>query len=272
MAEKEMSFWEHLDDLRGVLLRMGAAVAVAAVALFCVMPRLFDSIILAPCRGDFPLYRLFSLAASFTGEPYAGDDWHMELINTQLASQFFMHISISAQLAIVVTFPLLIYLMWTFISPALYPEERRHSAAAFIAGNALFYLGMAVGYFLVFPLTLRFLADYHLSESIANTITLDSYMENFTGILLVMGLVFEIPVIAWFLGRAGLADRGLFRRYRRHAIVALVVIAAVITPTSDPFTLAVVFLPLYLLWEVSALLVPGAHRKHTGSRASGIKN
>lgn len=272
MADKEMSFWEHLDDLRGVLLRMGATIAVAAVGLFCVMPRLFDRVILAPCNGDFPLYRLFSLIASAGGESMSADDsgWHMDLINTQLTSQFFTHVSASCQLALVITFPILIYQLWTFISPGLYPEERRHSATAFVAGNALFYIGMSAGYFLVFPLTLRFLADYQLSDTITNTITLDSYMDNFTSILAVMGVVFELPVAAWFLGRAGLVDRGIFNRYRRHAIVALTIAAAVITPTSDPFTLTVVFIPLYLLWEASVLVVPGRRKRGSQKGSEAI--
>ncbi|MDE6627910.1 MAG: twin-arginine translocase subunit TatC [Muribaculaceae bacterium] len=270
MADKEMSFWEHLDDLRGVLLRMGATVAIAAVALFCVMPRIFDRIILAPCHDSFPLYRLFDIiTAAWTGSEQA-KPWSMELINTQLASQFFIHISASCQLAVALTFPLLLYQLWTFISPALYPDERRHSARAFVAGNALFYTGVATGYFLVFPLTLRFLAGYQLSGLITNTITIDSYMDNLTSILLVMGIVFEIPVMAWFLGRAGLMDRSFFNRFRRHAVVALTVAAAVITPTSDPFTLAVVFVPLYMLWEASALVVPAAAKRNAKSVADAM--
>lgn len=252
-----MTFWDHLDALRGVLFRMGATLAVAAVAMFCLMPRIFDSIILAPCHGSFPLYTLFDRLATLGGEaPAETADFTVSLINTQLASQFFIHLSLSFQLALIVTFPLLIYQLWGFVSPALYPHERRNASMAFIWGNLLFYLGMATAYFLIFPLTLRFLAGYQLSADIPNTITLDSYMDNFISILFVMGVTFEIPLLAWGLVRAGVIDRGFFTRYRRHAIVALVVAAAVITPTSDPFTLAAVFLPLYLLWELSARLLP----------------
>ena len=125
----------------------------------------------------------------------------------------------------------------------------------------MFFLGVATGYFLVFPLTLRFLADYQLSSLIPNQISLDSYMDNFMMLILVMGIVFELPLVAWLLGKAGIVSRGLFNRYRRHAVVALLVAAAVITPTGDPFTLMVVFLPLYLLWELSALTLPGKNQK-----------
>lgn len=253
-----MTFWEHLDALRGVLFRMAVTVTVAAVGLFCLMPRFFDSVILAPCYGSFPLYRLFDRLAALGGElpTDSAADFSVSLINTQLASQFFIHMSLSFQLAIVITFPLLIYQLWGFISPALYPSEKRHASSAFIFGNILFYLGMAVAYFLIFPLTLRFLASYQLSEAIPNTITLDSYMDNFLSIIFVMGVTFEIPLLTWILGRLGILTRTFFTRYRRHAIVILVIAAAVITPTSDPFTLAAVFIPLYLLWELSASLLP----------------
>lgn len=250
-----MTFWDHLDELRGVLFRMATAVVVAAVGLFCVLPDIFDHVILAPCRGSFPLYGLFDRLSALWGEPASQSDFSLTLINTQLASQFFIHMSLSFQLAVVITFPLLIYMLWTFVAPALYPSERRYATSAFVFGNLLFYMGMAVAYYLIFPLTLRFLAGYQLSADIPNTITLDSYMDNFLSIMFVMGITFEIPLLTWGLGRVGLIDRSFFTRYRRHAIVVLVIAAAVITPTSDPFTLAAVFVPLYLLWEVSARLV-----------------
>lgn len=254
---KEMTFWEHLDAFRAVLFRMGATILVAAVAIFIAMPRIFDSVILAPCHGSFPLYTAFDRLAALGGDTAATSaDFHVSLINTQLASQFFIHLSLSCQLAVIVTFPLLVYILWCFVAPALYPRERRNAGAAFVAGNALFYLGMAVAYWLIFPLTLRFLAGYQLSADIPNTITLDSYIDNFMSMLLIMGITFEIPVLTWALGRIGLLDRSFFSRFRRHAIVALVIAAAVITPTSDPFTLLAVFLPLYLLWELSGYLLP----------------
>lgn len=250
-----MTFWDHLDALRGVLLRMAVTVAVAAIAIFCVLPDIFDKVILAPCHAAFPLYRLFDRLTDMWGATAGDPAFNLSLINTQLASQFFIHLSLSVQLAVILTFPLLIYLLWQFVSPALYPHERRNASSAFLFGNILFYLGMAVGYYLIFPLTLRFLAGYQLSADIPNTITLDSYMDNFMSILLVMGVTFEIPLVTWILGRLGILYRSFFTRYRRHAIVVLVIAAAVITPTSDPFTLAAVFLPLYLLWELSARLV-----------------
>lgn len=252
-----MTFWDHVDVLRGVLIKMAVTIAVASVAVFIAMPWIFDSVILAPCKGSFPLYGWFDSLASVVGEEsFSATDFSVTLINTQLASQFFIHLSLSFQLALIITFPILIYQLWSFVAPGLYPHERRNATSAFLFGNLLFYLGVATAYFLIFPLTLRFLADYQLSEMIPNTITLDSYMENFMSILLVMGITFEIPLLTWALGRFGILNRSFFNYYRRHAIVVLVIAAAVITPTSDPFTLLAVFLPLYLLWELSARLTP----------------
>ena len=218
------------------------------------MPWIFDNVILAPCRASFPLYKLFDMIAPESTPP----DFKVNLINIQLASQLFIHLSASGWMAAVFSFPVIIYLLWTFVSPALYPEEKKNSRTAFLFGNIMFYFGVAVGYFLVFPLTLRFLATYQLSDLIPNTITLDSYMDNFLSICLVMGAVFELPLVAWLLGKIGLLSRSFFNTYRRHAIVALLIVAALITPTGDPFTLFVVFLPIYMLWELSSRLVPAS--------------
>ena len=254
MAEDEentMSFWAHFDVLRGVLFRIGVLVMVLSVVFFVFMPQIFDAVILAPCHGEFPLYRLFdAIAGGGTSEPF-----EMSLINTKLASQLSIHLSTSFEMALVMGFPIVIYLLWRFVRPGLYPREREHAVRAFVAGNVMFYFGVAVGYFLVFPLTLRFLATYQLSDLIPNTITIESYMDNFTVIILAMGIVFEMPLLGWLLGGMGLLTREFFGKYRRHAIVVLLVLAALITPTGDPFTLSVVFVPLYLLYEATAKMV-----------------
>ncbi len=259
---KGMSFWEHLESLRKTLMRIGTVVFMLAIVLFIFMGDIFDSVILAPCRGDFPLYQLLhKIADGGTLTPNLSTDFNVELINIKLASQFFIHMSTSCWLAVVLSFPFIIHQLWCFISPGLYPNEKRNAGRAFLWGNVMFFLGAAVGYFLVFPLTLRFLAEYQLSESIPNTITLESYMDNFLILTLVMGLLFELPLLAWLLGRMGLLTRQFFAKYRRHAIVVLLIAAALITPTGDPFTLAVVFFPIYFLWEASATLLPKSSDK-----------
>ena len=255
---QEMSFWDHIDALRAVLIRIVAVLVVATIVLFCMMPSIFDSVILAPCHGDFVLYRLFErMTSSVSWLPqFTTNGFEVELINIKLASQFFIHMSTSFWLALVLTFPFVLYELWTFISPALYHNEKQGVKTAFFIGCFMFFLGVLVGYFVVFPVTLRFLADYHVSQMVPNQISLDSYMDTFLMLIFVMGIIFELPLVAWLLGVLGVLHRRFFRTYRRHAIIVLLVLAALITPTGDPFTLMVVFLPIYLLFELSAYLVP----------------
>lgn len=257
-AENQGSFWDHLDALRGVLVKAIVVVGVAAIAAFCVMPWMFDHIVLAPCHPGFPFYRLLDYISihSPIGMGLPAEPFSLEPVSLELTSQFFVHFSASCWTAVVVAFPVIIYLLWGFVAPALYEHEKRGIRRAFLFGNLMFYLGVAVGYFVVFPLALRFLATYHLSDSIASVVSLDSYMDNFYTLILLMGAVFELPLLAWLLGKMGMITKKFFKKYRRHAVVVLLIVAAMITPTGDPFTLLAVFIPIYALWEFSATLVP----------------
>lgn len=241
----ESGFWDHVDELRSVLIKAAAAVLALMLIFFYAMPELFDSIIMAPCRPNFWLYGLL------------GDtDFNVNIVNIRLASQFFIHVSTAFWLGLVFSCPVLFYLAWSFVRPALYPHEKRSVRWVFVFGNIMFFLGIALGYAVIFPVMLHFLADYHISASVPNDISLDSYMDNFIMMIFIMGVVFEMPLLAWLLGKLGLITRNFFNAYRRQAIVILLITAAFITPTSDPFTLMVVFIPLYMLWEFGALLVP----------------
>lgn len=252
-----MTFWEHLDELRSVLLRIVVVWAVLFTAFIAIMPMIFDKVILAPCSDSFALYHaLDALSRHIPMMPqFATGDFNVSLINIQLASQFFVHMSTSLWLSLLIGFPYFIYQLWTFVRPALYPAERRGMRIAFLLGNIMFYVGIAVGYFIVFPLTLRFLANYQISDMIPNQISLDSYMGHFLTLTFAMGIVFELPLLCKMLSVIGVLQRSHFNQYRRHAIVALLILAAVITPSGDPFTLIVVFLPIYMVYELSALFV-----------------
>lgn len=264
---KEMTFWDHLDALRGVLLKIAGVIVAFGILSFCLMPQLFDRVIMAPCRPDFPFYRLLDAIAAESPLGFdAAQTFDLHLISIELASQFYMHLSASCWAAVIMSFPVIIYLLWGFVSPALYPEEKSGIRRAFFWGNLMFYAGVACGYFLVFPLALRFLATYSLSDTITPMITLDSYMDNFFTLILLMGAVFELPLLAWVLGKMGFLTRTFFTRYRRHAIVALLIAAGLITPTGDPFTLFAVFIPIYALWEFSARLVPVQSAKYTDTQ------
>lgn len=257
-AGKNMSFWEHFEELRGVIFRIALVIIGLAIVAFIFMKPFFDYVILAPCRGDFPTYDLLGFIRG-DGDflPNLADaDFNVSLMTINLGSQFMTHMSASLWLGLTVAFPVVIRMLWGFVSPGLYERERSGARSAFVFGMVLFYLGVLLGYFVVFPLALRFLSTYQLSPGISVNLTLDSYMDTFYMILLAMGIVFEIPMLCRMLGKIGVLTRAFFRKYRRYAIVISAIVAAMITPTSDAFTLAVVFVPVYSLWELSALLVP----------------
>lgn len=257
---KEMTFWDHLEDFRWTLIRSLGALIVFAIIGFAFMPYLYDKVVMAPTRSDFFLYQYICKISSVISilPDFCNKDFHVDIINIKLASQFFRHMTTSFWLALILTFPYLVFEVWRFISPALYQEEKKSMRWVFVFGTFMFFIGCAVGYSLVFPMTLRFLADYQLSESIINQISLDSYMDNFLMLIFVMGIVFELPLVAWLLSKLGFLNRSFFKKYRRHAIVGLLVAAAIITPSGDPFTLSVVFFPLYFLWELSSFFVKPA--------------
>ncbi len=254
--EKGLSFWEHLEELRWVLFRVLIAAFVAFVGVFIAMPYIFDSFILGPTTSDFFLYKLFSAGGKLPFLPDFGDAaFAVDIININVASQFMTHISTSFWLALVLVFPFFIYQVWSFIRPALFDDEIRNIRLAFLLGTGMFYLGCSVGYSVIFPFTFRFLVEYQLSASIENQINLNSYISMFISMIFIIGLIFELPLLAWVLSKLGLIYKETLQGLRRYAVVVLLVLAAFITPTSDPFTLSLIFVPLYLLYEFSILIV-----------------
>lgn len=238
-----MTFWEHLDELRGSLIRMAIAAVAMGLIAFAFKETLFD-IVLAPSKSDFFLYRLIG-----TGP------FDIRLINTGLAEQFTIHMKVALTVGLLVASPYILYLLFHFISPALYENERRYSVTITLSAYIMFIIGVALNYFLVFPLTVRFLGTYSVSSDIENMLTLSSYVDSLLMMSLWFGIIFELPVICWILGRLGLLKSEWMTHYRRHAIVAILIIAAIITPTGDIFTLLVVSLPIYILYEASVFLV-----------------
>lgn len=260
---EEMSFWDHLEELRGTLFKVILVMALFFIGFVIAMPYLFDNVILAPCRGDFVLYRWLCEFSqwfnSVTGmsilPEFCQQDFNVKVININLSTQFFTHFSTAMWLSLISAFPIILYIIWSFIKPALYDTEIRQVQGAFALGSVLFLVGVSVGYLLVFPLTLRFLITYELSSLIENQLSLNSYMDNFLMLVFAMGIVFELPMLAMLLSKIGILRRSFFAQYRRYAILVGLILAAVITPSGDPFTLMTVFLPLYLLYEFSAFLV-----------------
>ena len=238
----EMTFWDHLEELRGSLLRMLAVFGVSVVGLFFFKGFLFDDVILAPSRPDFFLYRLL------------GADFSLTLVNIEVAAQFMIHMKITFICALIVTFPYLVFEIWRFVAPALYEKEKKTVKGAFLFASIMFYIGVAVGYAIVFPLMLNFFSGYQVSPDIQNTFSLTSYISMFTSMVMIFGIVFEFPTIALALSSLGLLTKDLLKSFRRHAICAVLIVAAVITPSGDPFSLLVVSVPLYMLYEFSILI------------------
>lgn len=260
----DMNFWDHLEVLRGTLLKTVAAALVCAVAAFFFKEEVF-SVVLAPKNGDFATYRLFERLAEHVPFLSAAPDFSVKLINTGLASQFTIHMKISAYVGLLLASPYILLLLFRFVSPALYEKERRYSV--WVAGGAyvMFILGAVVNYFIIFPFTLRFLGTYQVSGEVENLITLASYIDTLVMMSFMLGILFELPVVCWILGRFGVLNSTFMHRYRRHAIVIILFAAAVITPTTDVFTLFITALPIWLLYELSAWLVPSGRKNGTPS-------
>ncbi len=242
----DKTFWEHLDELRGVLVRIIVAMTAVGVVAFCCKEWLF-TLVFAPKEPWFITNRIIAKLTHSSFE--------MGLVNLELAQQFIVHIKMSLWMGLLLVMPYVVYLLFHFVAPALYKEERRFAIRAGVGGYLLFMLGVAVSYFVIFPLTFRFLADYQVSDTVSNVISLSSYISTLLVMCLVMGVVFELPVVSWLLAKMGVLRAELMTRYRRHAIVVILIAAAIITPTGDPFTLSLVALPIYLLYEFSVLLV-----------------
>ena len=237
------TFWDHLDVLRASLIRMAIAVVIFGIVAFCMKEALF-SIVLAPCSSDFITYRLLGAEA-----------FHIHLMNTGLTEQFMIHMRTAIYAGLLVASPYILYELFRFVSPGLYQNERHYAVWIVGAAYLMFIIGTLINYFVVFPLTVRFLGTYQVSPDVANMLTLQSYIDTLLGMSLVMGVVFELPVVCALMGRMGVLTDHFMAEYRRHAVVAILVVAAIITPTTDVFTLFIVALPIYLLYEVSIQIV-----------------
>lgn len=237
------TFWEHLDVLRGVILRVLAVVVVLGVVAFCLKDWLF-AVVLAPRSSDFISYRLLDV------EPFC-----LHLMNTGLTEQFMTHMRVALYAGLLCALPYVLYELFRFVSPGLYAGERRAAMQIVTSSYVMFALGTLVNYFVIFPLTVRFLGTYQVSPDVDNMLTLKSYIDTLISMSFVIGVVFELPVVCAILGRLGLINGKMMRQYRRHAVVAILIVAAIITPTTDVFTLMVVSLPIWLLYEVSILIV-----------------
>ena len=249
-----MSMSGHLEVLRKMLWRLVCVLSLLTLVLFGFKEQVF-SLLLAPKECDFVTYRAIEALLHRCGSAFVFEPYHVQLINTELSGQFIAHLSATFYVALLLASPYVITELFGFVRPALYQREQKIAIRVGIIMYVLFAVGVAVNYFVLFPVSFRFLGTYQVTPDVVNTITLGSYISSFTTLTFVMGLVFQLPLVCWFLGHVGILSADVMRRYRRHAFIAIMVLAAVITPP-DLFTLALVTLPLYLLYEVSIWIIP----------------
>ncbi|MFA8299539.1 MAG: twin-arginine translocase subunit TatC [Hyphomicrobiales bacterium] len=248
--EKEMSFWQHLEELRWHLVRSVLAIISLSIIAFIGKNIVFDQIILAPIKNDFISYQLLcKLGNLFSTDILCLDNSNWELINYHMSGQFITHLYVSFMVGLIVGFPYVFYQIWSFIKPALYDHEAKHTKGAVFICSVLFILGVLFSYFIVLPLTINFLGTYQISESVGNQIHLRSYISTVLSLTFSLGIVFELPVVVFFLSKAGILTSGYMKKNRKYMIVILLIVSAIITPP-DWISQVMVVIPLMLLYEL----------------------
>jgi sec-independent protein translocase protein TatC len=256
-----MSFIDHLEALRWHIIRAAIAVVVFATAAFLAKDFLFHDLILGPSRADFWTYRMFCKLGQAVGAPdLCMDKIGFVIQNREMSGQLTMHISTSFIVGLVLGFPYLFWELWRFIKPGLYPHERANSQGAVFFVSVLFIIGLLFGYYIASPLSINFLASYTVDPTIENQIDLQSYLSTLTTMTLSCAFVFELPMIVFFLAKAGLITPEIMRLYRKHAIVVILIVAAVITPP-DVSAQIIVTIPILLLYELSINIARMVRRK-----------
>ncbi|MGC3977079.1 MAG: twin-arginine translocase subunit TatC [Paludibacteraceae bacterium] len=251
-GEPKYSFWEHLEVLRWTIIRILAAVVILFVVAFAAYKVVFSQFILSPLSSDFITYRVLkSLLSSIGLSSNFVPDFKLQLINYELSGQFMLQVGVSVMIAVLLAFPYILFELWKFVRPALYENESKNIGKIFFVSSFLFYLGASVSYFIIFPLTIQFLGTYQVSELIPNQLSIQSYFNALVVLILCLGLTFEMPILSFFLSKAGIISKSMLVAGRKYALVIILILAAIITPTTDPFTLTVVAIPLYALYEVS---------------------
>lgn len=257
----QMSFLEHLEELRWHLIRALIAILVFAIAAFIFREFLFQEIIFAPTRVDFVTFKAFCHLSQFTGtDAFCVEELPLTLQNRTMTGQFTMAITAAAVIGIIISFPYVFWEIWRFVSPGLYDTERKVSKGAVFFVTLLFLLGVCFGYFVVVPISINFLANFTLSPEIDNQFDITSYISTMVMIVLGCGLLFQLPMVVYFLTKAQVITPTFLTRYRRHAIVVILIIAAIVTPP-DVFSQILISIPVFLLYEISIYISKVTLRK-----------
>ena len=259
----------HLEVLRKMLFRILFVTLAVTILVFIFREQTF-SIILAPRDSNFVFYRGVEWLLQSLGIDYHFESFNVELISTELSAQFMLHISTSFYVALLLASPYIVFELFRFISPALYDNEKKYSIPIVFVIYILFTIGVLMTYYILFPFSFRFLGTYQVDTSVKNTITLTSYISTLISMSLVMGIVFQLPVLAYILGKLGFISYSLLVQYRKWAMMLILTLSAIITPP-DIFTLVMVALPLYLLYEISIIILKRLQRKDATSEADNNK-
>jgi sec-independent protein translocase protein TatC len=259
---KEMTFWDHLEVLRGSIMRSVIAIVAVSITAFIFKKILFDQVILAPKNNDFITYRILCrIGKMLSTDSFCFDTSSINLININLAGQFMAHMMISLIAGLIVASPYVVWEFWRFIKPGLTEHERKNTRGAVLIISMLFFTGVLFSYFLVVPLMINFLGNYQVSEAVVNQISLTSYTGSVTTMTLIMGLIFEFPIVVIFLTKIGIVSPSLLKKYRKHTFVVILITSGLITPSPDVFSQLVVALPLYALYEISLSISAKIYRK-----------
>ncbi len=273
IQEKEMSFLEHLEELRWHVVRSLAAVLIFTIGAFIAAPWIFQHIVFAPARVDFPTFvwlcNLGHLLGS--GDALCVQEIPFKVQSRFMTGQFSMHIVSSFVIGIIVAFPYVTWELWRFIKPGLYPREKNSSRGAVAAISFLFLLGVLFGYYIMSPIMISFLANYQISDMIVNEFDITSYVGTVVGVVFGSGVLFQLPVVMFFLTKVGIVTPSFLRRYRKHAVVIILIIGAIVTPTADPLSQSLISIPLYLLYEISILISAGVVRQKEREEAEDLR-
>jgi sec-independent protein translocase protein TatC len=262
--EAEMSFFDHIDVLRKHLLRVAAVVLVLTLGAFYYTDFIFNTIIMGPKNPSFWTYRMMCrLVEKF---PSLGQDLCItkidaKIINTEMAGQFTLQLNSCVMVGIILGIPYLLFEIWLFVKPALHENERKSASGFVVFASTLFFLGILFGYYLICPLSINFLTNFTVSPDIENTFTIDSYLSSVMTLTLGSGVIFQLPVIIYILSKLGLMTPAFMRASRRYSTVLILIIAAVVTPTADPYTMMIVAMPLFLLYELSIYISANIEKK-----------
>jgi sec-independent protein translocase protein TatC len=272
--EAEMSFFDHLDVLRGHLIRASIAIVVFTIAAFTYYDFIFDEILMGPGRIDFWTYRMMCAAVEkfHLGAEFCVTKLNFEIINTEMGGQFTLQLNSSLMIGIVLGVPYLLFEIWRFVKPALHENERRSATGFVFWASVLFGTGLLFGYYVVSPLTINFLANYEVSKIISNKVTIDSYFSIIATLSIGSAITFELPTIVFILSKLGIMTPKFMRSSRRYSTVIILIIAAIVTPTPDLVIMLVVSLPLFLLYEVSIYISAMVERGKKKAEIEFYKN